>query len=335
MSIARPLRALFGSPFKSPSCVCQGFHTSGSRYARVPKYPNIKASDLGLIQNKDPSEDPPPKDLLVSSLKPYSKKEREALTQIYSPEQLEAIKAGERAINHRHIYKQGAFREDSFALPYFDDLSYVHPVIDKPVRAPESNYDPNLRFKNEDELLDDITGWAHKLPEDATSLDWIKFRDNVRLTVGKEEAERNPRSYLAPELRKIKSLPPQGNNDEIDPATRRLMLQTGYSLEEIRRFRVKVLVIHRVVNQTRMGKVDSMYFLAIAGNAKGMLGIGEGKSIESEDARKQAAMTAIRNMVPIPRYEERTIYGDVTGKVGATEVEVMTRPPGQYTSMHF
>ncbi|KAL8742979.1 MAG: hypothetical protein Q9184_008169 [Pyrenodesmia sp. 2 TL-2023] len=71
-----------------------------------------------------------------------------------------------------------------------------------------------------------------------------------------------------------------------------------------------------------------MYFLAVAGNGRGLVGIGEGKSAEPEEARTQAKNAAIRNMQPIPRYEGRTIYGDVKGKVAATEVELMTRPPG-------
>ena len=154
------------------------------------------------------------------------------------------------------------------------------------------------------------------------------------MTVGKEEAERNPRSYLAPELPKIKSLPRHVDSEEIEPAMRRLMLQTGYTLNEIRRFRVKTLVMHRVTNQTRLGKIQGMYFLAVAGNGRGLLGIGEGKSAEIEDARIQACMAAVRNMVAIPRYEDRTIYGDVRGKVGATEVEVMTRPPGTCAHVH-
>jgi small subunit ribosomal protein S5 len=266
-------------------------------------------------------------------LKPYSEADWEALAQNYTPEQLKAIEAGEAAINPDDLSEQGLLRSDPFALPYFDDLSHIHPVVDKPIRAPESNYDPDLRFKEEDELLDDVVDWAKNLPDDPDRLDWLKFRDNVRLTVGKEEAERNPRSYLAPELPKITSLPPIRDQDDLDPALQRLMLQTGYSADEIRRFRIKVLVFHGVVNQTRMGKIRSLYYLAIAGNGRGLLGIGEGKSVEAEDAKRQASMAAVRNMVPIPRYEDRTIYGDVKGKVGATEVEVMTRPPGKYTDM--
>ena len=108
----------------------------------------------------------------------------------------------------------------------------------------------------------------------------------------------------------------------------RLMKQTGLQFEQITKLRLKVLNMHRVVNQTRMGKVQSMYYLTVAGNGKGMVGIGEGKSTEMEDAQRQSAANAIRNMVPVMRYEERTIFGDVKGKVGATELRLMTRPPG-------
>ena len=64
-------------------------------------------------------------------------------------------------------------------------------------------------------------------------------------------------------------------------------------------------------------------------NQDGMVGIGEGKAAEDEDGRRQAMMNAIRNMKPIPRYEERTIYGEVEGKVGASIVKLSSRPPGE------
>lgn len=125
----------------------------------------------------------------------------------------------------------------------------------------------------------------------------------------------------------------QGDNPEdIDPHMLRLMQQTGFSQQEIRRIRVKNLVSHRVVNQTRMGKIQSLYFLTIAGNENGMVGIGEGKAAEDEDGRRQAMMNAIRNMRPIARYEERTIYGDVEAKVGASVVQLYSRPPGTCSS---
>jgi small subunit ribosomal protein S5 len=109
----------------------------------------------------------------------------------------------------------------------------------------------------------------------------------------------------------------------------RLSQQTGLAVDAIRRLRTKVLVNHRVVNQTRMGKIQSLYFLTIAGNGEGMVGIGEGKAAEDEDARKQSMMNAIRNMKPVPRYEGRTIFGESEAKVGATIVQLSTRPPGE------
>lgn len=120
----------------------------------------------------------------------------------------------------------------------------------------------------------------------------------------------------------------QYSNEEEDPHLTRLCQQTGLTRDEIRRIRVKNLVSHRVVNQTRMGKIQSLYFLTIAGNQDGMLGIGEGKAAEDEDGKRQAMMNAIRNMKPIARYEERTIYGDVEGKSGASVVQLSARPPG-------
>ena len=162
--------------------------------------------------------------------------------------------------------------------------------------------------------------------------------EEMRVTVGKPEAELNPRSYEAPEIPKltdpmVRSAARNAGLDAedeaaSDPHMQRLMKQTGLNLLQIRRLRQKNLVVHRVVNQTRMGKVQSMYYLNVAGDGRGMIGIGEGKSTEPEDARRQAEINAIRNMVPIHRYEGRTIFGDVKGKVGATELVLMTRPPG-------
>lgn len=113
-----------------------------------------------------------------------------------------------------------------------------------------------------------------------------------------------------------------------EPAKERLAVQTGLSQAEIDKLTVKILVSHRVVNQTRMGKIQSIYYLSIAGNGKGMLGIGEGKSTEPAEGALKSRMMAIRNMKPIPRYENRTIYGEAEAKVGASIVKLSARSPG-------
>ncbi|KAI9821971.1 MAG: 28S ribosomal protein S5, mitochondrial [Pycnora praestabilis] len=267
----------------------------------------------------------------AENYKSYTPAEKAELSKHYTPAQISAIEAGEEAISPKDLATQGVIRSDPFALRYLDDLSTVRPIIDKPIRAPESNYDPNLRMKNEDEIAKDLAKWVKDLPDEPDRVEWTRFLDETRLTVGKEEAERNPTSSLSEELPKMNDpnarYPKTGDDDE-EPYMVRLRQQTGFSPQQIKNLRVKNLVNHRVVNQTRMGKIQSIYYLTIAGNGRGLLGIGEGKSTEPEDAKRQAHMAAIRNMLPINRYEERTIFGEVEGKVGAVELKLMARPPG-------
>ena len=355
MSTSRPLQCLFASlpkprprlqhphhlPPRKSSLNKRCFHPSSALFASeksqsYPKLPQGTHEPSAETKALRKSPRKPSKAKQLSS--PYSPQEIAALEDHYSPEQIESIKAGEAAIPREDLIQQGVINRGPMTINYLDDFSMMRPYIDKPVRAPEENYDPNLRFKDDDELAEDLHNWIHSMPENPDRVEWTKYADNARVMVGDEQAERNPYSYLMPELPKLKHdglLGTKGpeemeaDNEEPDEALQRLILQTGYTRQQIRRFLTKNLVLHRVVNQTRMGKVQSMYCLYVAGNGRGLVGIGEGKSAEPEDARKQAMYAAIRLMQPVPRYEERTIYGDVKGKVGATEVELMTRHPGR------
>lgn len=277
----------------------------------------------------------PSKPFSVADIKPYTSKEKEDLAKQYTPAQLAAIEAGEAAVAPEDIFEQGRVREDPFRLTYYnDDLSKIMPVIDKPVLAPAENYDPDLRFKTTDEIASDLADFFKNAPENTTPIDYMRFIDEMRLKVGKEEAERNPQRFDAPEIPKgipalQAAVTKKTREGPVNESERRLMLQTGFDRKKLLTFRNRVLVQHRVVNQTRLGKIPSIYVLAVAGNGRGLLGIGEGKSAEGPAAMLQARNNAIRNMQPIPRYEERTIFGDVRIKVGAVELELMTRPPGR------
>ena len=319
MTAVTPLRCFFSR------------HTPTSR----PSLKRTFRSSASLLSRPDSSNVPTkrPKKTLHERYKPYSDKEKARLQENYTSDQLAALEAGEAAIDPADLAEQGTLREDPFAFEYIDDFSKIHPVIDKPIRAPKENHDPKQRLKNEDEIAEDLAKFIQNMPENPTRLDYIKFRDDMRLTVGKEEAERNPRSSLAPEIPKglpvLESAVHKGDVD-LDPNMKRLLRQTGLSLNIVRGFRVKNLVRHRVVNQTKLGKIQSQYYLTVVGNGRGLLGIGEGKSTETEDARRQAFFNAVRGLQPIPRYEERTIFGDVKVKFGAVELELMTRPPGSF-----
>lgn len=221
---------------------------------------------------------------LASHLKPYTEREKRLLAMKYTPDQMEAIEEGEKAIDPTDMMTQGRFRTDPMRVDYIDDFATHRPGLDR-------------------------------LPKNSTGDSLVEgFQPLVDAMGGKRQKS---------------SKGSKQDQEEEDPRLLRLSQQTGLSKEAIRRIRVKNLVSHRVVNQTRMGKIQSLYFLTIAGNQDGMLGIGEGKAAEDEDGRRQAMMNAIRNMKPIPRYEERTIFGEVEGKVGASVVKLSSRPPGE------
>lgn len=336
MSAHHSARCIFSRPTApARACLRRSFQTSRLFYVDPGKAPaKLPAKPPAADKQGKNGKLEKPKSKGIPGAQAYTEEEKEVLKRWYTPAQFAAVEAGEAAVDPEDLLHQGTLRTDPMAFDYIDDFADIDPVVDKAVRAPRSNYDPKLRFKNPDEIAEDFGKFVRELPENPTRLDYVKFRDNLRLTVGKEAAERNPISSLAPAIPKGLLDRPGVNKKpgevDIDPAMKRLMRQTGYSRQEILQFKTKTLVQHGVVNQTRMGKIRSIYNLCIAGNGRGLLGIGEGKATEFADARTQAQYNAIRNARPIPRYEDRTIYGDVKVKIGAVEIELMTRPPGMY-----
>ncbi|WEW60926.1 28S ribosomal protein S5, mitochondrial [Emydomyces testavorans] len=348
MRVARPVaRCLFCSFSRTATTPALSRLSRRQFHSSPTQYNNNNNDDK---KPKVPEETPPTPelnswhDLTPSDLDHYSKQEKSRLREEYSAAQVAAIEAGEKSINPEDLENQCAERDDPWALEYLDDFSTIEPVIDHHKRAPMTNYDPNSRFKNEDEIVDDLAEYILKMPDDPTPADWLRFTDNMRLTVGKPEAELDPHSSLVPDIfepgetlenigepnalpKRDPAMTAEGGG-EIAPGLLRLMQVTGYSQKQIKGLKVKALVMHSVVNQTRLGKIRKTYVLSVAGNGNGLLGIGEGKSEEPSEARVQSQYRAIRNMQPILRYENRTIYGDIKGKVGAVELQMMHRPPG-------
>jgi small subunit ribosomal protein S5 len=302
----------------------------------------------------------------------YTAAEKEEIKKRYTPAQIAAIEAGERAIDPNDIKKRGMIRTDMYAIPFFDDFSKHRPLLDR-LPPYEGPVDPNPRLMDLDEAsaemdrafeeikkqhtpptlgkdqeIDDVEYQAKQFP---SRLELMKIENEASLLMGsdgkaipawkntKMTAPRLPASFLEDEdgrteAEKATEKAKGKEEDEVDPRDpdglyNSLMKQTGMTLDEIFDLKVKILVKHRVVNQTRLGKIASIYCLAIAGDGKGRLGVGEAKGQETEDTMANARITAIRAMHPIPRYENRTIYGDVEGKMSAVEVKLMARPPGK------
>lgn len=287
----------------------------------------------------------------TSSIKPseqYQQSEPSSEKSKYTAAQLKAIELTQKHLNYEPLRETLDLPRTMQDVERGEDLTYIDPVLDKPVRQPWSSLDENSRLKTEDELNEDMARFMQNMPQDekAAAAAFQQFFDNNRITVGKESAEFAPRSALntdnsqvykdQTDTQKKSAAQQQKESDgavqgteEVSPALVRVMQMTGMDRKTLRGLRVKSVISHRVVNQTRLGKIQKMYWLSIAGNENGLLGIGEGKSEESAEGMIQSQYRAIRNMVPIMRYENRTIFGEVHGKSGATELHLTSRPPGK------
>ncbi|KUJ23013.1 uncharacterized protein LY89DRAFT_605656 [Mollisia scopiformis] len=371
MSVSRPARCLLSAPpvpSLRPRIRCQNLHSSPShRERRRPKFPSVKASDMGLISTpKTPGE-------LGKLFKPYTFEEKKALAKKYTPEQLEAIEAGEKAINPSHLGRRGVIRSDMGTLPYIEDFSRTRPLLDNQQKY-KGPIDPNIRFMTPGEShaamantwqeygnekkaweslqskkpkKESISGMGEELglnksgiyvPEER--LDEMKTSDREPWFVGTDgkfiPRNQTPMAFAPGLPRRFsdeEDAAIEKDEEDVDPRDpdgiyNRLIKSSGLTLDEILNYNVKILVRHRVVNQTRLGKIASVYCLAIAGNGNGRLGIGEAKGQEAEETQANARIAAIRAMQPIPRYEERTIFGEVDAKVSAVELKLMSRPPG-------
>ncbi|TVY37287.1 37S ribosomal protein S5, mitochondrial [Lachnellula subtilissima] len=348
MSVSRPARCFFPAPSIPtirPRIRCRNLHSSPNLCERrKPRYASIKASDMGLVSK------PAAQDLF----KRYDAGEKAALAKRYTPAQMEAIEAAEEAIDPDDLSERGVIRTDWGSLDYLDDFSQMQPTIDKKIKR-EGPVDPKERLMTPEEYAQHHKDYFMKIMDEnevpldfdrkdpeqlkklrPNRLDFFKSWDEVPDLIGSNGPLKSE-SMLAPGIpRNFESaVDPDAetkveDEDSRDPDGRYDLLrkQTGLSLDQISKYNVKILVKHRVVNQTRLGKIQSMYVLAIAGNGEGRLGLGQAKGQELEDVMMNARIQAIRNMQPIPRYEERTIYGEVEGKVSASEVKLMSRPPG-------
>lgn len=431
MSVARPARSLLGrclaptwTPTTAVPCRRQ-LHSSAPRPKRRSRFRNVSAEELGLLDPAKRAE------YRQETFPEYSDKDREGLRKKYSPQQLEAIEAGEKAVDPDDFIIQGRLRDDAHRPNYVEDFTVLNPKYDvKPdmdmtptepkwlspsewadsygsrmmqltekkisnqaaralIRAfksvresqgldfldltPEElddmEKDPELLQKYIVEEGDEGDRSRAKASQSATltrsqidQLDtaideaWRKelkaaqsYGDEELKPTNLELIEDGPAganqvyTAEAPELGKVpgvqglykKASDAEDDGKDETGQYQELKRLTGMSLGELQSLTCKTLVSRNVHNQTRLGKVRSVSIVAIAGNGNGWLGLGMAKSTEPGLASDTAGLLAIRNMKPIPRYENRTVYGDIKAKVSGTIVELFARPPGEFCASDF
>jgi small subunit ribosomal protein S5 len=96
-------------------------------------------------------------------------------------------------------------------------------------------------------------------------------------------------------------------------------------LDKLHRF---PLISRRVTQQTGKGKIHRRGVLVVVGNGNGLVGYGEAKHDDGTRATNRAFVMAVRNMDYVDRFEGRTIWTEMSSKLGATRIILRPRPVG-------
>ncbi|EEY19137.1 37S ribosomal protein S5 [Verticillium alfalfae VaMs.102] len=200
---------------------------------------------------------------------------------------------------------------------------------------PRRKANPNAVIPGE-EWWDKIDETFYEELEAEFEKDASPLVETDRLKVWKAIDNEVGSSALAPELGKVEGVKGQYKDVE-DPEDQGLDSSGQYGdvkkalnfkMKEVLSILTKKLVSRAVSNQTRLGKIRSYSVMVVAGNSNGRLGLGMAKSTDALIASTTARLLALRNMRPIRRYENRTIFGTVEKKISGTVVKLEARPPG-------
>ncbi|KAL8365043.1 hypothetical protein RB595_004043 [Gaeumannomyces hyphopodioides] len=326
----------------------RGLHGSAPLSARRrPRFKSVQADKMGLTTPEKVDE------FTGRHFPDYTEADLAKLAGAYGPEQMEALRAGEAAVAARDLTVQGRLRRDPYQLGYVDDLSTVRPIVDRRARAKPAP-DTRARFMTADEFTDDFLGWLQGFVPDDVSLEGMS-EDELAAAIDKyapsnldvfkyfnehssmTDGGRGSNSALAPALmdkvpgvagKYKRSNDPEDRGMDEAGVYQDLKKITGLTVPQMMEMPSKFLVQRTVVNQTRLGKIMSWHVMCMVGNNNGRIGLGEAKSTELSTARTKSRLQAIKNMMPIRRYENRTIFGKAEAKVSGTIVQMFSRPPG-------
>ncbi|CCE78045.1 Piso0_000658 [Millerozyma farinosa CBS 7064] len=221
----------------------------------------------------------------------------EFLSKYYSPELLQSIKITEGYVSPNEVFRlQTKGDRVKSAVPPSDivsDYSTSDPKWSEPIIYPNQGKGRSPYAR---------------IPQ-VQSPD----RSDLVLTFKAEESERRNTSVVK-------------GRREIAEGLAKL---TGLDQRYISNLYVRPIVMKRVSCQTSKGKIPNFYALTVVGDRNGMVGLGEGKSRDGmRTALVKAHWNAVKNLNTIPRYENRTIIGDVEYKYHAVKLFLKSAPAG-------
>lgn len=93
-------------------------------------------------------------------------------------------------------------------------------------------------------------------------------------------------------------------------------------------FEERVVKTKRISKTTKGGRRMRFSALVIVGDKEGKVGYGIGKATEVPNAIKKAVKNARKNIVRIPMTRKHTVYHEIIGHKGATNVLIKPAPEG-------
>ena len=220
------------------------------------------------------------------------------LLKFYTPELLQSIRIAEALVSpeeYLEMRKKGP-KAVSRVAPTDEntDFSYTDPQWDEPILYPNQ--------------ADGHTPYA-RIPQIRAP-----DRSDLQLTFTADSAKKGRQT---------------NSREDRDKFFLQLHQLTGMEERYMRGLYVRPIVMKRVSCQTSKGKIPNFYALTVVGDQNGMIGLGEGKSRDGmRVSLRKAHWNAIKSLQPIPRYEKRTIIGDVDYKYHAVKLFLKSAPAG-------
>lgn len=232
-----------------------------------------------------------------SQLRNSSRQSSDYLNKFYSPEVMQSIKIAESLV---------------------DPQTYVNMKLKarKSKVAPESGKDYNLTDPKWEEPILYPNQGENATPYPPIPREAFPDTSALRLRMNLEKDDRSDRDRPSDR---------SARDNKID----RVAALTGFDREYIRKLHVVNVLVKRVSCQTSKGKIPNFYVMTIVGDRNGMVGMGEGKSRHGvRIALDKGWANAVKNLSPIPRYENRTIVGDKEHKYHAVKLFLKSAPAG-------
>eukprot|EP00887_Chlorella_sp_A99_P006150 scaffold22.g6150.t1 len=114
-----------------------------------------------------------------------------------------------------------------------------------------------------------------------------------------------------------------------DPSAMREWEAIQRQLAPPENFRMKVVDIKYTSKGTPAGGLRRYSCMVVVGNGQGVLGWGQGKAAEVNEAVKKAYARAFRNLYPVPRFNDHTITEPMEAKYGQVKVVMYPKAAGQ------